>query len=70
MLVALVAGLPAALGAVLSYLVIRRIRTPSGATIGTLTERTNELAIVNTEMTQDIHTSVRDGSTTTHPKET
>ena len=62
-LVALIAGLPAILGAVLSFVVVRRIKTPSGKSIGAQVESANELAIVNTELTKTIHEKVTNGGT-------
>lgn len=59
--VALIAGLPAILGAVFSGVVWLRIRTPSGTSIGTQVEQANHLAAVNTAMTKDIHESVTNG---------
>jgi len=51
----LIAAIPAILTVILSYLIHRQIKTPSGRRIGELAESTNDLAIVNTEMTKSIH---------------
>lgn len=62
MLVALIAGLPAILGAVISGVVLLRIKTPSGKSIGAQVEEANHLAVVNTEMTKTIHDTVTNGT--------
>lgn len=51
----LIAAIPGTFAVYLSYRIHRLIRTPSGNRIGALVESTNELAIVNTEMTKRIH---------------
>ena len=57
-LVALIAGLPAIIGAAISAIVFWRIRTPSGTPIGTQVEQANHLAAANVGMTKDIHETV------------
>lgn len=57
-LVALIAGLPAILGAVFSYLVVVRTRTPSGDPIGTQVEQANHLAAANVGLTKAVHEKV------------
>lgn len=65
-LVALVAGLPATIAAVGTIWLSRQMRTPSGDAPGKLIEQTHELAIVNTEMTKNIH----QGTAPPHPPHT
>lgn len=61
-MVALIAGLPATLAVVFSYLIRRQLRTPSGETIGVQVEQANHLAVVNTELTKQIHETVKNGA--------
>lgn len=46
-IVATIATAPAILAALLSYLVHRQIKTPSGDNLGTVVERTHETAVAN-----------------------
>lgn len=57
-LIALIAGLPSTIAAIGAIYLAKQLRTPSGDTPGALIERTHELAIVNTEMTMDVHKQV------------
>lgn len=60
-LVALVSVLPATVAAYFGYRIAAALRTPSGRRPGELLESTNDLSIVNTKMTQDIHKTVQNG---------
>ena len=63
-LIALIAGLPAILGAVFSYLVVVRTRTPSGDTIGKVVERTHDLSSADLALTTKVHKIVKNGQIT------
>lgn len=54
-LVALIAGLPAIIGAIYSGRVHRQIRTPSGPSIGKQVEHANVSAIANNQLLSAIH---------------
>ena len=60
-LVALIAGLPAILSAVFAFILMRRTKTPSGASIGTQVEQANQLASANVALTRQVHTIVKNG---------
>ena len=57
-LVSLIAGLPAILGAVFGFLIVLRTRTPSGDSIGKQVEQANHLAAANVGISQQIHERV------------
>ena len=62
MLIALIAGVPAIVGALFAGVVMLRTRTPSGQPIGALTEQTNHMAHASAKLTQDIHKAVGNGT--------
>lgn len=68
-LVALVAGLPSIVAAYFSYRIALNLRTPSGSKPGTLIEQTHELAIVNTELTKNVHERVAHEAPPHNPQE-
>lgn len=61
-LVALIAGLPAIIGAVFSAIVLLRIRTPSGGSIGAVVERTHDLSAVDVAISTAVHKQVTNGA--------
>lgn len=72
-LVALIAGLPAIIGAVFSAIVVLRTKTPSGDSIGKQVEQANHLAAANVGLTKQVHEIIvpdgadaRDAVTDTH----
>ncbi len=57
-MIALIAGLPAIIGAVTALLVRRSISTPSGERIGTVVEKAHDLTAADLAMTTKVHTKV------------
>lgn len=68
MIIALIAAMPAALAVYLSYRINYKIRTPSGDDIGTVVERTHELAAVNEAVLLAMHNVVTGGEPPPKPQ--
>lgn len=66
-LIALIAAAPATLAVYLSYRIHYKIRTPSGDDIGTVVERTHELAAVNEAVLLAMHSTLTGGAPPPRP---
>lgn len=56
-----VAGLPGIIAAVYSVRIHRNVQTPSGDTIGKVTERTHDLSSADLALTTMIHDTITNG---------
>lgn len=62
-LIAVIAGVPAWIAAVASVLVRRATKTPSGEKIGTVAERTHDMASTNSAMLTQVSKNTANGTT-------
>lgn len=60
--VTLITTVPAILAAIWARNVVNQVRTPSGDTLGAVAERTHDLAAVNTQKLQQMHTAILNGT--------
>jgi hypothetical protein len=60
-MVELIAIIPSLAAAYFAYRIHVSVKTPSGDTIGKVTERTHDLAAVNTAMLKDVHRATANG---------
>jgi len=66
-LLAAIGIVPATIAAVGTYLLHRQLRTPSGDTIGKVTERTHDLTAADVALTKEIHGRVMHRQDDTQP---
>lgn len=60
-IISFIPTIPALVAAWLAYRTHERVRTPSGDTIGTVVEKTHDLAAADLAMTTQVHKTITNG---------